>query len=144
MLSVRPADDQAVLADGTPAEAYANAFVHGIAGAAGGARIRILKRIFAYTKSQIACTRWRPPNIIPKFDQAKSASLSLSQYLLWSRNSSTSSGRSAIGVISTSGGASSGLARVMNDEAISEYDEPRRNLDPCDAIAKMIDIGARR
>ena len=28
--------------------------------------------------------RWRPPNIIPKFDQAKSASLSLSQYLLWS------------------------------------------------------------
>jgi hypothetical protein len=32
----------------------------------------------------------------------------------------------------------------MNDEAIGEYDEPRRNLDPYDAIAKMIDIGARR
>src|SRR5580700_10936120 len=32
----------------------------------------------------------------------------------------------------------------MNHEAIREYDEPRRNLDPCDAITKMIDIGARR
>src|ERR1700729_4384016 len=32
----------------------------------------------------------------------------------------------------------------MNDEAIREYDQPRRNLDPCDAIAKKIDIGARR
>src|SRR5580692_12092767 len=24
--------------------------------------------MFACTKSEIACTRWRPPNIIPKFD----------------------------------------------------------------------------
>src|ERR1700722_4885633 len=32
----------------------------------------------------------------------------------------------------------------MNDEAIRECDEPRRNLDPRNAIAEMIDIGAHR
>jgi hypothetical protein len=124
--------------------AYANAFVHGIARGAGWARIWILKRIFACTKSQIACARWRPPNIIPKFDQAKSASLSLSQYLLWSRNRSTSSGRSAVGVISMSGGVSSGWPESWMTKRLEKCDEPRRNLDPCNAIAEMIDVGAHR
>ena len=32
----------------------------------------------------------------------------------------------------------------MNDEAIGECDEPGLDLDPRDAIAEMIDIGARR
>jgi hypothetical protein len=32
----------------------------------------------------------------------------------------------------------------MNEEAIGECDEPRMNLDPRNAIAEMIDIGAHR
>jgi hypothetical protein len=32
----------------------------------------------------------------------------------------------------------------MNDKAIEECDKARRDLDPRDAIAEMIDIGARR
>jgi hypothetical protein len=69
--------------------AYTNALMQGSAGAAGGPASEKLQRVFACTKSQIACTRWRPPTIISKFDETKSASLSLSQYLLWSRNRST-------------------------------------------------------
>jgi hypothetical protein len=37
-----------------------------------------------------------------------------------------------------------GLARVMNYEAIGECDEPRRNPDPRNAIAEMINIGGHR
>jgi hypothetical protein len=37
-----------------------------------------------------------------------------------------------------------GLALVMNDEAIGECDKVRGNLDPCDTIAEMIDMGSHR
>jgi hypothetical protein len=37
-----------------------------------------------------------------------------------------------------------GLALVVNDKAIGECDKARRDVDPRDAIAEMIDIGARR
>ena len=100
--------------------AYTHAFMHGIAGAAGGARIRITepdRRVHEIANRVHALAA---ANIIPKVNQAKSASLSLSQYLLCSRNSSTSSGRSAIGVISVSGGVSSGSPEFVNDEAIGE------------------------
>jgi hypothetical protein len=63
--------------------AYANAFVHGIASAPGGARIRITEADLCVHEIANGLHALAAAHIIPKFDQAKSASLSLSQYLLW-------------------------------------------------------------
>ena len=124
--------------------ADADAFVHGIAGAAGWTRIGIAEADLRVNEIADRLHDPAPPDSFPNRDQAKSASLSLSQYRLEIRNSSTSSGRSAMGVVCTSGGVSSGSPRVVNDEAIGECDKAGGNLDARDAIAEKIDIGAHR
>ena len=55
-----------------------------------------------------------------------------------------SSGSSAIGVVPTSGGVGVRLARVGDDEAVGEGDEPGRDLDASDPVAEQIEIVSHR
>jgi hypothetical protein len=123
--------------------AYANAFVHGIARAAGGARIGITKpylcvheianRLHALAAAQYH-PEIRPGEISELVAVAVPALEEEQQYI--------------IGKVGYRGHIHVGWRfiglTIMNDEAIGECDKARRNLDPCDAIAEMIDIGSHR
>jgi hypothetical protein len=96
--------------------AFATAFMHGIAGTAGGLRITITEPDLPVReiadRPRTLTAAWYRPEVRP--GEAGEIVAVAIRFI--------------------------GLARVMNDEAIGKFDEACGDLRPCAAIAKMIDL----